>query len=59
LSPLPQIPPHIPFRTNHVYFEVVRNSALWADMKGSGAFGLFVPEGFPNLALEMWAIRVR
>jgi type VI secretion system protein ImpJ len=59
LSSLPQIPPHIPFRTNHVYFEIARNSQLWGDMKGSGAFGLYVPDGFPNLALEMWAIRVR
>ena len=57
LSPLPQIPPNIPFRTNHVYFEIVRNSPFWADMKGAGAFGLFVPEGFPNLVLEMWAVR--
>jgi type VI secretion system protein ImpJ len=57
LSPLPQIPPNIPFRTNHVYFEVVRNSPFWADMKGAGAFGLFIPEGFPNLGLEMWAVR--
>jgi type VI secretion system protein ImpJ len=57
LSSLPQIPPNIPFRTNHVYFEIVRNSPLWAEMKGSGAFGLFVPDGFPNLTLEMWAVR--
>jgi type VI secretion system protein ImpJ len=59
LSCLPQIPPYIPFRTKHVYFEIARNSPLWADMKGSGAFGLFVPDGFPNLVLEMWAIRGR
>lgn len=57
LSSLPQIPPNIPFRTNHVYFELLRNSPMWADMKGSGAFGLFVPDGFPNLNLEMWAVR--
>ena len=57
LSSLPQIPPNIPFRSNHVYFEVVRNSPMWPDMKGSGAFGLFVPDGFPNIALEMWAVR--
>jgi predicted component of type VI protein secretion system len=30
---------------------------MWPDMKGSGAFGLFVPDGFPNLSLEMWAVR--
>jgi type VI secretion system protein ImpJ len=57
LSSLPQIPPNIPFRTNHVYFEIVRNSPMWSDMKGSGAFGLFVPDGFPNLTMEMWAVR--
>jgi type VI secretion system protein ImpJ len=57
LSSLPQIPPNIPFRTNHVYFEVVRSSPMWADMKGAGAFGLFVPDGFPNITMEMWAVR--
>jgi type VI secretion system protein ImpJ len=56
LSSLPQIPPSIPFRTNHVYFELVRSSPLWAEMKGAGAFGLFVPDGFPNLTLERWAV---
>jgi type VI secretion system protein ImpJ len=57
LSSLPQIPPNIPFRAGYVYFEIVRSSPLWPDMKASGAFGLFIPEGFPNLALEMWAVR--
>ena len=57
LSPLPQIPPNIPFRAGHVYFEIVRNSPLWVDMKGSAAFGLFIPDGFPSLTLEMWAVR--
>jgi len=57
LSPLPQLPPRLPYHSGSAYFEVARNSALWADLKGSGAFGLFVREGFPNLSLEMWAIR--
>jgi type VI secretion system protein ImpJ len=57
LSSLPQIPPNIPFRAGHVYFEIVRTSPLWVDMKGAGAFGLFIPDGFPNLTLEMWAVR--
>jgi type VI secretion system protein ImpJ len=57
LSPLAQIPPRIPFLAGYVYFEVDRSSALWKDMKGSGAFGLFVGEGFTNLAFSMWAMR--
>jgi type VI secretion system protein ImpJ len=57
LSPLAQIPPRIPFLAGYVYFEVDRSGALWKDMKGSGAFGLFVGEGFTNLAFSMWAIR--
>jgi type VI secretion system protein ImpJ len=57
LSSLPQIPPNIPFRAGHVYFEVIRTSPLWPEMKGAGAFGLFIPDGFPNLTLEMWAVR--
>lgn len=57
LSPMPQVPPRIPYHAGYVYFEIARNSPLWADMKSSGAFAMFVREGFPNLALEMWAIR--
>ncbi len=57
LEHLPNAPPRIPYFAGHVYFELNRANALWADMKGSGAFGIFVREAFPNLALEMWAIR--
>jgi len=57
LSPLAQIPPRIPFLAGYVYFEIDRSSALWNDMKGSGAFGLFAGEGFTNLAFSMWALR--
>ena len=57
LSPLAQIPPRIPFHAGYVYFEIDRTGPLWKDMKGSGAFGLFVGEGFPNLAFSMWALR--
>jgi type VI secretion system protein ImpJ len=57
LSPLAQIPPRIPFLAGYVYFEIDRTGALWKDMKGSGAFGLFVGEGFTNLAFSMWAMR--
>jgi type VI secretion system protein ImpJ len=57
LSPLAQIPPRIPFLAGYVYFEVDRSGALWKDMKGSGAFGLFVGEGLANLAFSMWAMR--
>lgn len=57
LSPLAQIPPRIPFHAGFVYFEIDRTGALWKDMKGSGAFGLFAGEGFPGLAFSMWALR--
>jgi len=57
LEHLPNAPPRIPYFAGHVYFELNRANALWADMKGSGAFGIFVREAFPNLTLEMWAIR--
>jgi type VI secretion system protein ImpJ len=57
LSPLAQIPPRIPFLAGYVYFEVDRNSKLWRDMRGSGAFGLFVGEGLANLGFSMWAMR--
>jgi type VI secretion system protein ImpJ len=57
LSPLAQIPPLIPFFAGYVYFEIGRNNALWKEMKGSGAFGLFVGEALTNLSFLMWAVR--
>lgn len=54
---LETVPSQLPFHTGSVYFELDRSSPEWRFLAESGAFGLFVREGFPNLRLEMWALR--
>jgi type VI secretion system protein ImpJ len=61
VQPLAQLPPLIPYFPSYVYFEIARTCPsrrdLWNDMRGSGAFGMFVPHGLPNVEFLMWAIR--
>lgn len=54
---LPVAPRQIPFRSGAAYFELDRGSPHWQNMKASGGFGIHVSDEFPNLALELWAIR--
>jgi type VI secretion system protein ImpJ len=57
VSPLPVAPREIPFHAGSVYFELDRGSAHWAYMQNSGGFAIHVSGDFPNLRLELWAIR--
>ncbi len=55
--PLPVAPRQIPFQAGAAYFELDRGSPHWQQMKNSGGFGIHVSDEFPNLTLELWAIR--
>jgi type VI secretion system protein ImpJ len=55
--PLPAAPRQIPFYAGASYFELDRNSPHWAQMQSSGGFALHVSGEFPNLRMELWAIR--
>jgi type VI secretion system protein ImpJ len=57
LRALPVAPRQIPFHAGAVYFELDRNSAHWQQMQSSGGFAIHVSGDFPNLRLELWAIR--
>ncbi|MBC7938940.1 MAG: type VI secretion system baseplate subunit TssK [Chitinophagaceae bacterium] len=54
---LPVAPRQIPFHAGTAYFELDRSSPHWQQMKTSGGFGIHVSDEFPNLRLELWAIR--
>ena len=54
---LETVPSQLPFHAGSVYFELDRSSPEWQYLAESGAFGFFIPDGFPNLRLEMWALR--
>jgi type VI secretion system protein ImpJ len=54
---LPVAPRQIPFIAGAIYFELDRNSPHWQQMKSSGGFAVHVSRDFPNLNLDLWAIR--
>ena len=57
VRPLPVAPRQIPFYAGGSYFELDRNSPHWQQMQSSGGFAIHVSGEFPNLRLELWAIR--
>jgi type VI secretion system protein ImpJ len=57
LQPLAAVPRQIPFHAGFTYFELDRASALFRELKSSGGIALHVPDTFPGLAMELWAIR--
>jgi type VI secretion system protein ImpJ len=57
LRALPVAPRQMRFIPGAQYFELDRNSPHWQQMQNSGGFAIHVSGDFPNLALELWAIR--
>jgi type VI secretion system protein ImpJ len=57
VRPLPVAPRQIPFYAGATYFELDRNSPHWQQMQSSGGFAIHVSGDFPNLRMELWAIR--
>jgi type VI secretion system protein ImpJ len=57
VRPLPVAPRQLPFYAGATYFELDRNSPHWQQMQNSGGFAIHVSGDFPNLRLELWAIR--
>jgi type VI secretion system protein ImpJ len=54
---LPVAPRQIPFYAGASYFELDRNSPHWQHMQSSGGFAIHISGDFPNLRLELWAIK--
>jgi len=57
LQPLSVVPRQIPFHAGFAYFEFDRGSPRFRELKGSGGIAIHVPETFPGLVMELWAIR--
>lgn len=57
VSAMPVAPRQLPFYAGATYFELDRNSPHWAQMQSAGGFAIHVSGDFPNLNLELWAIR--
>ena len=57
LRPLEVAPRQIPFHRGSTYFELETHGPLWKQLETSGGLALFVPGDYPQLELELWAIR--
>lgn len=57
VRPMPVAPRQIPFYAGASYFELDRNSPHWAQMQNSGGFAVHVSGEYPNLRMELWAVR--
>lgn len=57
VRPLPVAPRQLPFYAGATYFELDRNSSHWKELQSSGGFAVHVSGDFPNMNLELWAIR--
>ncbi|HYA39717.1 MAG TPA: type VI secretion system baseplate subunit TssK [Syntrophobacteraceae bacterium] len=56
-DPLPVAPKEIPYRTGFTYFELNKHCEHWAKMRSSGGFAIWIGGDFPELTMELWAIR--
>lgn len=57
LQALPVAPRQIPFFVGTIYFELDRTSSMWKAMQTAGGLAIHVPDDFPGLEMELWAIR--
>ena len=57
LEALPVAPRQLPYNAGLVYFELDRASPYWAKMTTTGGLAIHVAGEFPDLQMELWAIR--
>ena len=57
LQALSVVPRQIPFHAGYSYFELDRNNPRFRELRTGGGIAIHVPDSFPGLALELWAIR--
>lgn len=56
-EPLPVAPKEIPYRAGFTYFELNKQCEHWMKMRSSSGFAIWIGGEFPELNLELWAIR--
>jgi type VI secretion system protein ImpJ len=57
LEALSVAPRQIPYHAGFTYFELDRASPRFRELKTGGGIAIHVPDTFPGLAMELWAIR--
>lgn len=57
IRPLPVAPRQLPYRSGSVYFELERGGPIWKQLASSGAIALHLAGSFPQIEMELWAIK--
>jgi type VI secretion system protein ImpJ len=57
ISALSMVPSQIPFHAGFTYFEFDQGDVFWKDLTKSGALVIDPPRDFPELEIELWAIK--
>lgn len=57
VTPLAAAPREIPYQRHYVYFELVQTGDTWQALASSGGIACHIGTNFPNLTMELWAIR--
>lgn len=55
--PLSVAPRQLPYRNGTVYFELDTTSPVWKELEGSGAIAIHIAGNFPDIDVELWAIK--
>lgn len=50
-------PRQLPYHAGFSYFELDKSGTVWADVAAAGAVALHVSGSFPDLNMQLWAIR--
>jgi type VI secretion system protein ImpJ len=57
VRPLPVAPRQIPFTAGTSYFELDRSGTYWRQLGTSGGIAIHVAGDFPQIQMELWAIK--
>lgn len=57
ISALSVVPSQIPFHSGFTYFEFDQADVFWKDLSTSGSLVIDPPRDFPELEMELWAIK--
>jgi type VI secretion system protein ImpJ len=47
----------LPFHAGYTYFELDKGSDYWKPLLNSAGFAMHIPNEFPGLQMQFWAIR--
>jgi len=57
LQALSVAPRQIPYHAGYTYFELDRASPRFRELQSGGGIAIHVPDSFPGLSMELWAVR--